>query len=659
MEIKMLSPELGHFALLLALCLAVLQGALPLYGYFARQNRLLASGASFAQAQFFAVLIAYLCLTQAFIDKDFSVLYVAQNCHSDLPLIYRLSAVWGGHEGSLLLWLLTLSVWTLAVSFSSKRLPQDLAGLVLSVLGWVAVGFVAFIVFTSNPFDRIFPVPLEGKDLNPLLQDPGLIIHPPMLYMGYVGFSVAFAFAIAALITGKLDTAWARWTRPWTTAAWLFLTAGITLGSWWAYHELGWGGWWFWDPVENASFMPWLVGTALVHSLAATEKRGVLKSWTVLLAILAFSLSLLGTFLVRSGVLVSVHAFAADPQRGLFILIFLAVVVGLALTLYAWRAPKLAAEQPMQLASREGWILLNNVFLLVSSAMVLIGTLYPLVIDAFAAGKISVGPPYFNALFVPLMLPLLALVGFSGRMGWKKGSLKTAVVALRLPLLVALLSALLPWAWQGSFSLFASVGTVFGVWVLITSVQEVTQRISAKKSWKTGLLNVPRGVWGMSLAHAGLGLWTLGISMVVAYGVEKDLRLSPKGQAELSGYTFTFDGATELPGPNYTAQQGTVRVSNGGDEMILKPEKRYYPSQRNVMTEAAVDKGVFRDVYVAMGEPVGDSGDWALRLYYKPLIRWIWWGGALMFFGGILAASDKRYRLEKRRESAVPVGVPA
>jgi len=642
--------EIGHFALILALGVAIAQAVLPVIGYVRRDQRWLAIGVSGAQTQFALIVLAYGALSLAFVYNDFSLVYVASNSHSALPLIYRLSAVWGAHEGSLLLWVLMLTGWGFAVSLSSRRLPSDIAALVLATMGSISVGFLLFMLFTSNPFERQFPVPADGRDLNPLLQDPGLIIHPPMLYMGYVGFSVAFSFAIAALVTGKLDLAWARWTRPWTTTAWLFLTMGITLGSWWAYNELGWGGWWFWDPVENASFMPWLVGTALIHSLAVTEKRGVLKSWTVLLAILAFALSLLGTFLVRSGVLVSVHAFATDPARGVFILAFLTLVLGSALLLYAWRAPKLVSDGAVELMSREGLLLLNNVFLVAAAAAVLIGTLYPLVIDALGLGKISVGPPYFNAIFLPLMMPLAVLVGMSAKVGWKRARLRDALWSMRWVGLTSLICAvLLPFVLERSWAWLAMFGTLLAVWVMIGSLLDVIHRVRSKRDRWAALRSVPLGTWGMTMAHLGLGFWTLGVTYAGLFSVEKDVRLGPGQSAEIGAYTFTFQGTQHSEGANYRADLGTVIVErNGRPIATLHPEKRLYPSQGSVMTESAVDHNPRRDLYVALGEPIGESGEWALRLYYKPFMRMVWFGGLMMFLGGIAAASDRRYRLERR-----------
>jgi cytochrome c-type biogenesis protein CcmF len=648
-------PELGHVALILALGVALLQVALPLYGLRRGDARAVAAARSTAMTQFALVLLAYACLSLAFVQSDFSVVYVAANSHTDLPLTYRLTAVWGGHEGSLLLWLLMLAGWTLAVSIFNRNLPDNITALVLAVLGAVSVGFLLFMLFTSNPFDRHFPVPEQGRDLNPLLQDPGMIIHPPMLYMGYVGFSVAFAFAIAALLSGKLDTAWARWTRPWTTGAWMFLTLGITLGSWWAYHELGWGGWWFWDPVENASFMPWLVGTALIHSLAVTEKRGLLKSWTVLLAIIAFALSLLGTFLVRSGVLVSVHAFATDPARGVFILVFLATVIGSALTLYAVRAHALVAEGEITFLSREGLLLFNNVFLVTAAAAVLLGTLYPLVIEALNLGKLSVGPPYFNSVFVPLTAPLAVLVGLAASVPWKRSKGREVLRLMRVPALAAIVAGLaLPWLLYGRMSLAACAGTVLGLWTAFTAGEEVLRRIRAKRHWAEGLAAIPRGVWGMSLAHFGLGLFVLGITHVSNFGAERDVRLAPGAQETLGRYAFRLMDVKQERGANYDADVGTVAVESAGRMIaLLHPEKRLYRAQGSVMTEAAVDHNLLRDVYVALGEPF-ENGDWSLRLYYRPMMRLVWLGGVLAFCGGLLAVSDRRYRLAQAAARVAP-----
>ncbi len=648
-------PEIGLFALILALLIAVLQTVVPIAGA-ARNNPSwisVARPAAFAQLLF--VALSYGCLTVAFLSHDFTVTYVAQNSNSRLPLIYLVSGVWGAHEGSLLLWALTLAVWTAAVAGFSRSIPDRMVARVLGVMGIVSVGFLLFILFTSNPFERQFPAPLDGRDLNPLLQDPGLAIHPPMLYMGYVGFSVAFAFAIAALIGGRLDSAWARWSRPWTLAAWVFLTAGIALGSWWAYYELGWGGWWFWDPVENASFMPWLVGTALIHSLAATEKRGVFKAWTVLLAVFAFSLSLLGTFLVRSGVLTSVHAFATDPTRGLFILIFLAVVVGGSLALYAWRAPAVRSSGGFNLASREAGLLLNNVFLVVAAATVLLGTLYPLVIDALGLGKISVGPPYFNAVFIPLTIPLAILVGVGSMLRWKKDRLGRLIRPLGLPFALAVVLGLLwPVLFEG-FRWAAVLGGILGLWTIFAALGGLWDRTRATQRWRS-LSKTPRAVFGMSLAHIGLGVFVIGITFTSTYSIEKDLKMAPGDTYAIGDYTFRFDGIAQQQGPNYLSDTGTITVFRGNrPEAILNPEKRIYLVQQMPMTEAAIDAGLTRDLYVALGEPLNDGASWAVRLYLKPYVRWIWLGALIMVFGGLLSASDRRYRKLAHEAATRPV----
>ncbi len=642
-------PELGHFALCLALSLTVLQAVVPMLGVVTGRVLWSELARPAAIGQFSFLLIAYLILTWCFIVSDFSVSYVAHNSNTQLPLAYRISAVWGAHEGSLLLWVLMLASWTMAVAFFSKSLPRDLTATVLSVMGMVSIGFLLFMLLTSNPFDRQFPVPAEGRDLNPLLQDPGLIIHPPMLYMGYVGFSVAFAFAIAALIGGRLDTAWARWTRPWTTSAWMFLTLGIMLGSWWAYHELGWGGWWFWDPVENASFMPWLVGTALVHSLAVTEKRGIFKSWTVLLAITAFSMSLLGTFLVRSGVLVSVHAFATDPERGVFILGFFAIVVGGSLGLYAWRAPRFRASGKAGFFSREGFLLLNNIFLVVAAAAVFVGTLYPLLADAMSLGKLSVGPPYFNTVFVPLTLPLVLLVGCAAALNWKRGRVDTLWQRLRWVALLALAAGLaMPWLMLGktTFLVIAAVSMAF--WAMFSASEEIIRR-GSRRGW----LKIPAAIWGMSLAHFGLGIFVIGVTLVSAYSAENDVRLAPGESAELSGFEFRFEGITQYAGPNYDSTVGKVTVSRGNKALaVLEPEKRIYRAMGNAMTEAGVLPRLHRDLYVSLGEPLSGQA-WSLRLYYRPFMRFVWLGALLMALGGFLAMFDRRYRKPGKLDSGI------
>ena len=640
-------PELGHFALCLAAGLALMQCVAPLSGVALRRERWQAMAWPLAVGQVVFTIIAYGALTWSFIHVDFSVRYVATNAHSELPMFYRISAVWGGHEGSLLLWVLMLGAWTLLVAGLNRSLPRDIGASVLGVMGAISFAFLLFTLLTSNPFERLIPAPPEGQDLNPLLQDPGLIIHPPMLYMGYVGFSVAFAFAIAALISGRLDAAWARWTRPWTTLAWSFLTVGILLGSWWAYYELGWGGWWFWDPVENASFMPWLIGTALIHSLAVTEKRGMFKAWTVLLAISAFALSLLGTFLVRSGVLVSVHAFATDPSRGVFVLMIFGFFVGGALLLFAMRANRFQVSQRLTLFSREGLLLLNNVFLSVAALAVLLGTLYPLFIDAMGLGKLSVGPPYFDSVFAPLTLPLVLLVGFAMPVMWKRGDWGRVRRQVMIPLIAAVLVAVLV-ALFGVRGLGVTGAILLAVWCIVGALAEPL-RITLRRS----RVKMARGQWGMSLAHVGLGVFVLGVALVNHGSIERDVRLAPGEAAEFSGYSFKFIGVARDEGPNFNADVGTVEISREGRSIAtLNPEKRYYRTGGNPMTEAAIDVSPLRDLYVSLGEPV-QGGAWILRLYVKPLIRWIWFGALLMAFGGALAATDRRYRLRSRASSAV------
>jgi cytochrome c-type biogenesis protein CcmF len=647
-------PELGHFAMLAAFAVAVIQFVVPFAGTWKHEPRWMAVGASAAQAQFVLIGVAYVCLTWAFVERDWSVAYVAANAHSQLPLMYRISAVWGAHEGSMLLWMLMLTGWGAAVSIFSRSLPRDVQAQVLAVMGALSIGFLLFMLLTSNPFERHFPVPEDGRDLNPLLQDPGLVVHPPLLYMGYVGFSVAFAFAIAALIGGRLDAAWARWTRPWTTSAWLFLTLGITLGSWWAYHELGWGGWWFWDPVENASFLPWLVGTALIHSLAVSEKRGLLKSWTVLLAILAFALSLLGTFLVRSGILVSVHAFATDPARGVFILSFLGVVLGIAFGLYAWRAHRFVADTEFVLFSREGMLLLNNVFLVIAAAAVLIGTLYPLIVDALGLGKISVGPPYFNAVFLPLTAPLVVLIGLASVIGWKRAARGELLRRVRWPAAIAVAGGLaLPWLMQQKLLLVSAAGGMLALWAMIMAFEEPWRRWRARGTG--GLTQIPRGIWGMTLAHFGIGLWVLGVTFVSLYSIERDVRLGPGQSTELADYRFELLRVEPFVGPNYDADRAIVEITREGRHVAeLYPEKRLYRAQGSVMTDASVEHSPLRDLYVALAEPL-ENGEWAMRVYVKPMMRLVWLGGLLMALGGALAATDRRYRLARMLRDPVPV----
>ena len=651
-------PELGHFALILALGVALVQASLPLIGAARNNLAWMAVARPAAQAQLLFVLIAFGALTWSFIQNDFSVAYVAQNSNSALPLQYRISAVWGAHEGSLLLWALTLVIWTNAVVLFSRSLPLNMVARVIGVLGLISIGFLLFMLLTSNPFVRLLPAAAEGRDLNPLLQDPGLVFHPPMLYMGYVGFAVPFAFAIAAMLGGRLDAAWARWSRPWTNVAWMFLTLGIALGSWWAYYELGWGGWWFWDPVENASFMPWLVGTALMHSLAVTEKRSAFKAWTVLLAIFAFSLSLLGTFLVRSGVLTSVHAYATDPARGVFILIFLGLVIGGSLVLYAWRAPRIRSVGTFQLVSRETALLLNNVILVVAAASILLGTLYPLVLDALGLGKISVGPPYFNSVFIPLTAPLAVLVGFGMMARWKQDTFGRLVGKLRVAMIVSLVLGL---AWVllllPSFKLAAVIGTVLAVWVVAASVVSLRARLVNQPQLGAALRNIPRGFWGMTVAHMGIGVFIIGIILTSLYSIEKDVRLAPGESFSMAGYRFQLEGVSEVEGPNYVANQGKMTVTKDGKLIgLMEPQKRIYRVQRMPMTEAAIDAGLTRDLFVALGEPIDAQGAWSVRLYVKPYIRWIWLGALIMACGGLLAATDRRYRLARRSATALPAG---
>ncbi|RZL10564.1 MAG: heme lyase CcmF/NrfE family subunit, partial [Rubrivivax sp.] len=619
-----------------------------------------------AAGQFFFVTLAFACLVQAFVANDFSVAYVASNANSTLPVYYRIAAAWGGHEGSLLLWVQILALWTVAVAAFSRQLPDATVARVLGVMGLVSIGFLAFMLFTSNPFDRQLPAPIDGRDLNPLLQDLGMIIHPPLLYMGYVGFSVAFGFAIAALLGGQLDAAWARWSRPWTLVAWMFLTLGIFMGSFWAYYELGWGGWWFWDPVENASFMPWLVGTALIHSLAVTEKRGSFKSWTVLLAILAFSLSLLGTFLVRSGVLTSVHAFASDPERGLFILIFLALVIGGSLLLYAWRAPSVGLGGQFSLFSRESMLLVNNVLMLVAAATVLLGTLYPLFLDTLGLGKISVGPPYFEAVFMPLMVPVLLLMAVGPFVPWKNASLRKVLPRLRWLVAMVLLLAVVGAALTKASALVV-LGLSLSLWITLTTVSHVIERLShAPKGtlWWKRLATPPRSYWGMILAHAGVGVFVVGVTLAKGLETANDVSLRVGEQTQAGRYRFTFKDLHEVKGPNYTAARATfeVRDEHGQPLDTLHPEKRLYTVQQMPMTEAAIDRGFTRDLYVSLGEATPD-GRWLVRVQHKPFMGWVWAGAVIMALGGGLAAADRRYRLalarRKRGDTGAAGATPA
>lgn len=636
-------PELGNFALMLAALVALTQGVLPIAGTLVRNPQTQVTLQSLARPtaalQFVLVAFAFGALASAFLNNDFSVLYVSQHSNSLLPKPYQFAAVWGGHEGSLLLWVLLLALWSVAVAVFSRSLPLDMVARVIGVLGLISVGFLLFILTTSNPFERLLPAAMDGKDLNPLLQDPGLVIHPPMLYMGYVGMAVAFAFAVAALMSGRLDAAWARWSRPWTVVAWTFLTFGIGLGSWWAYYELGWGGWWFWDPVENASLMPWLVGTALIHSLMVTEKRGSFKAWTVLLAIAAFSLSLLGTFLVRSGVLTSVHAFASDPKRGVFILVFLAVVVGASLTLFAWRAPRVALGGRMELVSRESFLLANSVFLVVATAAVLLGTIYPLIIDALNMGKLSVGPPYFNAVFAPLLVPTVFLMIPGSVARWRDANVREIAHKLRWTFAGAVaLAVLLPFV-LGGWSIGAAFGLFLGCWVALGTAQQVLERVG-----KPGRIGA--SFWGQHIAHLGMAVLVIGITGVKCYEVERDVRMRIGDVVTIAPYTFRLNSLDEVRGPNYKAVRADVQVLRNDKIIeILQPEKRRYFSSAMAMTEAGIDSGFMRDLYVSLGEPLDDARtEWSMRVYYKPFVPWLWGGVLLMVLGGVLAALDRRYR---------------
>ena len=640
-------PEIGNFSLMLALVVALILGILPITGSMRGNQRLMALARPAARGQLAFIVIAFGCLVYSFVTNDFSVKYVALHSNSLLPVQYRIAAVWGGHEGSLLLWMLMLGCWMLAVTLFSKRLPEEMLARVLGVMGLISVGFLSFTLFTSNPFERLLPAAMDGRDLNPLLQDPGMIFHPPLLYMGYVGFSVAFSFAIAALIGGKLDATWARWSRPWTTVAWMFLTLGIMLGSWWAYYELGWGGWWFWDPVENASFMPWLVGTALIHSLAVTEKRGAFKNWTVLLAIIAFSLSLLGTFLVRSGVLTSVHSFASDPARGLFILAFLSIVVGSSLVLFAWRAPKVGLGSGFGLISRESMLLVNNVLLVAAAGSVFLGTLYPLFLDALNLGKISVGPPYFEAVFGPIMAITVFLMGVGPRAPWKQASLAKTSKQLAPWFFASVALGLLVPSWFGRWTAPVVAGTSLGMWALLTSAAYLLSRIhqsTATNAW-VALRTTSRSTYGMLLAHAGIGIFILGVTLVKGYETSSEMRLRVGDVTMLDGYSFRFLALENMKGPNYSGIRGTLEVTLNGKKIdTLYPEKRIYTMQDSAMTEGAIYSSIFRHLYVALGEQVSRD-EWIMRIQHKPMVSWIWGGCIIMALGGLLAVSDRRYRL--------------
>ena len=650
-----MTPEIGHFAIILALCVAIAQAFFSIAGATRGNVSWMAVSRPSAYVLFLLTAFGFCCLVVSFLTNDFSVINVASNSNSQLPWPYRLAASWGSHEGSLLLWVLMLSGWMAAVARFSKGVPNDMLSLILGVMAVVAIGFYSFLLLTSNPFDRLLPPAMDGRDLNPLLQDPGMVIHPPMLYMGYVGFSVVFAFAIAALISGRLDTTWARWSRPWTTIAWAFLTVGIALGSWWAYYELGWGGWWFWDPVENASFMPWLCGTALMHSLLVTEKRGSFKIWTVLLAIITFSLSLLGTFLVRSGVLTSVHAFATDPERGVFILGFLVFVVGSSLLLFAWRAPKVGLGGKFSLVSRESALLANNVLLVVAAASVLLGTLYPLFLDALGLGKISVGPPYFDAVFIPIMAPAMFLMGIGPIARWKKSSVPEIAVRLKWAFVVALISALLIPFVMGDWSILVSFGLLMAAWIALAGLVNLYTRLKQMSSGQGrtffgSFLAIPNAYYGMLFAHWGVAVFIVGVTLVNGYEVEKDVKMALGNTVTIGEYTIRLDALKDLKGPNYTGVEGSMAILVDGKEVDrMFPQKRLYTVQQMPMTEAAIDTGFTRDLYISLGEPLND-GSWVVRVYLKPFVDWIWGGAFLMALGGVLAVSDRRYRRASQDE---------
>ena len=642
--------ELGHFALILGLVMALLQATLPLYGVYAANVSLQRSAKSAALLQAFCLTISFVGLTVAFLQNDFTIDYVARQSNTLLPYYYKISAVWGGHEGSLLLWVLVLSWWGAAVALFSRSLPREMIARVLAIMGMVSIALISFVILTSNPFNRLLPdFPIDGADLNPLLQDIGLIIHPPMLYMGYVGFTVPFAFAMAGLLGGRLDSAWARWSRPWAVSAWAFLTLGIAIGSWWAYYELGWGGWWFWDPVENASFMPWLAGTALLHSLAVSEKRGVFKAWTVMLAIIAFALSLLGTFLVRSGVLTSVHAFAADPARGMFVLGILTAVIGASLLVFALRASHLNSESRYAWLSRESFLLVNNLLLITATTVVLLGTLFPLVADALKLGKISVGPPYFNALFVPVTLVLLVFLGLGSLVNWKRHQAKEFLPLWKVLLASIVLGIVFPLVYFGDAPIRVALSLSLCFWVMLSISRDIYLKAkTAKQGFGAGLLRLSRSYYGMQIAHLGLVITVIGVTLTSTYSVEKDVRLGMNDKVDLGAYQFEWLGVREYSGANFESIQAKVAVLRNGQVIeYLYPEKRLYVVQNRSMTEAAIDSGLLRDVYVAIGEPL-DNDEWAVRVYYKPFVRWLWLGALVMALGGGVAMTDKRYRLARQ-----------
>ncbi|MDN3614439.1 MAG: heme lyase CcmF/NrfE family subunit [Vibrio gallaecicus] len=650
--------EVGHFAMILSLGLALLLSVLPLYGAAKNNTMLMNTARPLSWGMFLFLAVSFVILCYAFYTNDFTVQYVASNSNSQLPWYYRITAVWGAHEGSLLLWVLIQAGWTVAVATFSRGMPQESVARVLAIMGLITVGFLLFIIITSNPFLRTLPFfPVDGRDLNPLLQDPGLIIHPPMLYMGYVGFSVAFSFAIASLMSGRLDTAWARWSRPWTIAAWLFLTLGISLGSWWAYYELGWGGWWFWDPVENASFMPWLAGTALMHSLAVTEKRGTFKAWTVLLALSAFSLSLLGTFLVRSGILVSVHAFASDPARGMFILGFLVFVIGGSLLLFAVKGAAVRVRGNFDLVSRENALLGNNIILIAALVVVLVGTLLPLVHKQIGLGSVSIGAPFFDMLFFWLMIPFSFLLGIGPLIRWKRDNLSKLVKPMLISGVVSLtLGGLLITVLAERFNGTAFTGWVMAIWIISMHGFELHERATHRHTFWKGVTKLQRSHWAMVCGHLGLAVAVIGIAMVQNYSIERDVRLAPGENFQLNEYNFYFSGVRDKDGPNYDGYIADFEITKEGKYInTLHAEKRFYTTAKSMMTEAAIDRGVTRDLYIAMGERLDDNKSWAVRIYYKPFVRWIWAGSIIMSLGGIIAITDRRYRFRKpsKKQEAV------
>jgi cytochrome c-type biogenesis protein CcmF len=637
-----MTPELGQICLIIALCISLAQAFFPLVGAHRGRRAWTAVALPAAAGQFVFVALAFAFLAYSFITNDFSVLIVASHSNSELPLMYRFAAVWGGHEGSLVLWILLLSIWTIAVAVSSRRLPEYLSARIVGVMGFISAGLILYIVFASNPFLRLSPIPIDGNDLNPLLQDPAMAIHPPMLYTGYVGFSVAFAFAIAAMLAGRIDEQWARWARPWTTAAWMFLTVGIALGSWWAYYELGWGGWWFWDPVENASFMPWLVGTALIHSLAVTEKRGLFKSSTLLLAIGAFSLSLLGTFLVRSGVLVSVHAFASDPTRGVFILTLLVVVIGGALGLFAWRAPRLDKPVGFKPFSRETFLLINTILLSIAAGLILIGTIYPLVVDGLNLGKISVGKPYFETIFILPMLPLVVAAGVGMHTAWRSTDGAGLLRRLRWLALAAIIIGIgVPLVVYGTNTVLTAVGMAAGVWLVLSSCRDPIARLLGKGP------RITQSMIAMQLAHIGVGLFVIGVTATSSFSIETDQRIEVGKTVTVGDYTIRMGGVSQVEGPNYTALRAELEVTRAGKPVaVLHPEKRTYRVQRSTMTEADIDDGWGRHLFIALGDQLSEDA-WSVRIQYKPLIRFIWFGAFVMALGGLIGITDPRYRLKK------------